>query len=220
MDPVTFTITFIIAFIGIMVFVGHRELSKEKGRRAALEKKIAALPGFSPAVRYEQSDKQAMILLDPESSQFAITKAYSSVRLYQFDQLVGVEIERNGSALELTSRGSQMMGAAVGGALLGPVGMIVGGLSGSKRQVQKIERLSLKLYTTDLHEPVTNIIFFAHPGGRKADHEEVKEAIANLEQWYGRFLTIKSGRQTAQAPLPQEGAQGGSFGRRRNLVAN
>lgn len=174
---------------------------------------IAAVPDFSPQIRYEQDNGLLTLFLDPDSSQFAVARIDGSVRAFHFSQLVDVQIERNGSALELTNRGSQMVGAAVGGAVFGIAGAIIGGLSGSKRHIERIKRLSLKVYTNDPHEPVIDIVFFEDPQGLDADGPMLPYISEELEQWYGRFLTIKAGQQTAQASTPQDDAQASSFGR-------
>lgn len=183
---------------------------------------ITDIPDFTPALRFDQGDCFASLLLDPEGHQFAIWRFDGEHRKYEFDQLVAVEIERNGSALELTNRGSQAMGAAVGGALLGPVGLLIGGLTGSKRQEERIKTLVLKIYTNDLHNPVSRVTFFKHPGGRKADAPEVQAAIEMLEDWYGRFRTILAAQAKSASPQPPNepaASNEQSLHRRRGLLS-
>lgn len=109
--------------------------------------------------------------------------------------------------------------------LLGPVGLLLGGLTGSKRNEERVKRLSLKLFTSDLHTPVTEVIFFDHPQGVKPDSLLVKTAAQQLDEWHGRFRTILQGNERATSPQrssppPQdEATQPASFGRRRGLIA-
>ncbi|MBN8484351.1 MAG: hypothetical protein J0L50_06185 [Sphingomonadales bacterium] len=217
---------FLIGFILLGLFLAALPaIKREERERAEMEAQIANLPAFMPAVRFDQPDKALSLLLDPESNQFVLAKPREAPRLYSFDQLVAVDVERNGSSLQKTNRGSQMMGAAVGVALLGPVGLLLGGLTGSKRNEERVKRLSLKLFTSDLHIPVTEVIFFASASGEKPDSEAVKRAAKELEDWYGRFRTILQGNERAASPLPSspptqgEPTQPGSFGRRRGLIA-
>lgn len=194
-------------------------------RRKAMERQIASLPAFQPAIRFDQPDEKLVLLLDPASSQFAVTTTSEQPRLYGFDQLVAVDVERDGLSLQKTNRGSQMLGAAVGGALLGPVGLLLGGLTGSKRQDERVKRLSLKLFTSDLHTPVTEVVFFDSVSGEKSDNAVVKQAARLLDEWHGRFRAILQGNERALTPQPysqptsREASQPGSFGRRRGLIA-
>src|SRR5690606_29265007 len=86
-------------------------------------------------------------------------------------------------------RGSQLAGAVAGGILLGPAGLIVGGLSGAKRQESKIEKLSLKLYTNDLMMPIQELFFLDYPGAG-ADPQQIQPILRDLDQWYGRLRVI------------------------------
>jgi len=191
------------------------------GQQKKMEGTLNALPNFTPALRMNQPDFAASLLLDPESNQFAIGRIKAPARLYAFEQLVAVEVERDGSTLDRTNRGSQLMGAAVGGALFGGLGAIVGGLSGAKRREERIKRLSLKLYTNDLHEPVQEIVFFNHHAGVQPGAPEVKKAAALLDAWYGRFRTILAANAKPQPamsePAPVQSQT--TFGRRRGLLA-
>jgi hypothetical protein len=64
-----------------------------------------------------------------------------------FSSMVSVEIVENGSTVSKTSRGSQLLGVAVGGALGGGVGAIIGGLSGASASRQKVSKVSLHVIT-------------------------------------------------------------------------
>ena len=192
---------FLIGFILLgLLLAALPAIKREERERAVMEGQIANLPAFQPAVRFDQPDRALSLLLDPESSQFVLAK-------------------------QKTNRGSQMMGAAVGGVLLGPVGLLLGGLTGSKRNEERVKRLSLKLFTSDLHIPVSEVIFFAHPQGVTPDSPLVKVAAEQLDAWHGRFRTILQGNERGASPLPSspptqdEATQPGSFGRRRGLIA-
>lgn len=182
----------IILFVivgGIIIAV----IAQVSVNNAAIEqqgKALASLPDFSSDVSFKAGSLGPGTAIDATRSKFAIVPQSGPARIFSFNQLTAIDIEKNGSSIQTTNRGSQAFGAAVGGVLLGPVGLLLGGLSGSKKSVEKIKRLSLKIYTNDLVKPMHEIVFFDHPSGVNPDSILVKPAIDNMEQWYGRFRTI------------------------------
>lgn len=215
-----FGIVLLLLFLCSLPFI-----AKESSESRKLEDRIGALPDFTPALRFDQPDRTLALMLDPDSGQFAVSTRSVPSRIYSFDQLVAVEVERNGISLQKTNRGSQAMGAAVGGLLLGPAGLLLGGLTGSKRNEERVKRLSLRLFTNDLHTPVTEVIFFDSASGMTPDSEPVMKAARQLENWHGRFRVILHGNQQAATPSapapvsPPPAGQPSTFGRRRGLVA-
>ena len=182
------------AFLGILVVAIIVALilhsMKAKKVKGSHETALAQIPDFKPAVHLGNSSDTPGIALDPQSERFAILHPNGELKLFKFSQLVAVDVEKNGVSLQKTNRGSQVMGAAVGAILLGPVGLLLGGLTGSKRNVEKVRRLSIKIFTDDLISPVTEIIFFNSPSGSDPNGFLVRTAAQLLDEWHGRFLTI------------------------------
>lgn len=151
---------------------------------------LAAIPDFNPVVIYGGGTSKAGIAIDPLINKFALIYSGEPARLFDFDQLIAAEVERNGDSVIQTDRGSQVVGATVGAFLLGPIGLLLGGATGSKRNITEIKRLSLKLYTNDILKPVHEIVFLDSSVGLKSDSLTVKKAALSLDEWYGRFRTV------------------------------
>ncbi len=89
-----------------------------------------------------------------------------------FSQLADVEMEIGRYTVSeddyqtTTDRGSQIFGAAAGGALFGPVGAVVGGLSGSKStsgssySTEEISKIDLRMRFRDRAQPIVEIPFY------------------------------------------------------------
>lgn len=95
-----------------------------------------------------------------------------SVNRFNFAQLADVEMEIGRYTVSeddfqtTTDRGSQIIGAAAGGALFGPVGVVVGGLSGSKStsgssySTEGISTIDLRMRFRDRAQPIIEIPFY------------------------------------------------------------
>ncbi|MGH6774620.1 hypothetical protein [Brucella tritici] len=180
---------FILFTICALVIVGA--IANAKGQEKKQEeqgKALQAIPSFRPAVKFDGANGGAGVAIDAENNKFAISDG-GKTKVFSFSDLIAVEVLRDGSTVTKTNRGSQVAGAAVGAVLLGPVGLLLGGLTGAKRNEDKIERLSLKIFTNDLVSPVYEIVFY---GGLKVSPDSilVKNGAKQLDEWHGRFQTI------------------------------
>ncbi|MBB2697940.1 UNVERIFIED_ORG: hypothetical protein GGI66_002600 [Rhizobium esperanzae] len=175
----------VVVVVGLGILMAWADSEKAKAQGNAL----AAIPDFQPTVIFKGMFGSAGLALDPTHNKFAISHGPHNTKVFNFSDLVGVEVLRNGSSVHRTNRGSQVAGAAVGAVLLGPVGLLLGGLTGSKRSIEKVDRLSLKIFTNDLVNPTHEIVFLNAPGS-KPDSMAVKLASQELDNWHGRFQTI------------------------------
>ena len=151
---------------------------------------IALIPDFTPTLTENLGFNRPSLSIDSDSKRFAVIPANLPPKVYDFHQLIAVEVERDGQSVTKSNRGSQVAGAAVGAVLLGPAGLLVGGLTGSKRQEEKVKRLTLKLYTNDLVSPLVEVPFLSDWTGHKVDSFVVKQAAKHADEWLGRFRTI------------------------------
>lgn len=186
-----------IVFIGFVIMLVWASADVDAGKKNQVA--LSQIPNFNPTVAYGGGLLKFGVARDPGSHKFALIKHGQAPKIYYFHQLVAVEVERNGVSIQKTNRGSQIAGAAIGGMLLGPAGLLLGGLTGSKRSVDKIKKLSLKIFTNDLYAPVNEIVFFNSSSGAKQDSPVVKAASNELDRWHGRFQTILHTQSRAAA---------------------
>lgn len=113
----------------------------------------------------------------------------SSEKLYDFSQIVSVEVVSNGISLSQTNRGSQLLGAAVGGAVFGGMGALAGSLTGSTRSRQRLGELTLKIGIRDRDFPIFPILFLAKKGkGIEASSAEGRAAIGAIERVHAHLI--------------------------------
>lgn len=109
---------------------------------------------------------------------------------YEFGTVVAVEIVRNGVVITQTNRGSQLVGAAVGGVALGGLGALAGGLTGSTRAKERLTGLHVKLTIDDRTHPIRDIQFLQSRSKKGLDPQSdaAKSAIAAAERFHGYIL--------------------------------
>ncbi|HEU5066637.1 MAG TPA: hypothetical protein VFT61_00410 [Sphingomicrobium sp.] len=127
------------------------------------------------------------------------TKAH---KRYAWSSIASVELVRDGTSITSTNRGSQLMGAAVGEVLLGPLGLLIGGVSGSKRTVQRVSQIGLKIIVDDRVSPIYTIDFLRLPGsGADPKNKLVKSAAQRAEHVHALLVNaIRNSSQTRSAP--------------------
>ena len=174
----------------VLYFVGKPMLDKhDAGQLDKRNQWLAATPDFDAAVRTWTGPSVA-IAIDADRSRFGVFVHPVRREIYRFDQLIAVEVERNGVTVTRTKRGRQAMGAAAGAALLGPAGLLLGGLSAGKTSQELLSKASLKIFTSDLNMPMWEIGFFNNPNGVSPTSPEALNAATLLDQWHGRLRAI------------------------------
>ncbi len=101
--------------------------------------------------------------------------------IYRFVDIFEVEVQKNGTTIASTNRGSQALGATAGALAFGGIGAIIGGLSGASTQQELVCHISLVIKIRDQSKPIHKITFFTCKKGFKTSNPVVQKAIANAE---------------------------------------
>lgn len=181
----------------LLVIILWTRAHLKKRNRTFHARELQRFPNFTPRLVLEGGQKVNGIAIDPEMFSFAVLAPWG-VKVLSYEDLVDVEIVKNGSSLTVTDRLSQIGGAAVGGVLLGGAGLLLGGLSGRKHQIEKIHSLSLRLYLRDMDYPVHEVPLFVSEG-TLANHPSVTAAARSLTEWHGRLMAILDWKRTIAA---------------------
>lgn len=122
-----------------------------------------------------------------------------SLRIVPFDKIIEAEVVMDNQSITKSSRGSQLVGVGVGTLALGGIGAIIGGTTGTKKHIDKIKNIDIKLTIKELQNPISKINFLNKNGdglhmssnnGRAKDHPLVKQALRDVEKWQGMFDVI------------------------------
>lgn len=190
---------FVFAAIFIVV-VGLLFASRMGRVQKAKSATFDTIDGFEPTIRFDGILGGNGVAIDPRTNRFAISGVGVAPKVYVLDQLMSVEVSRDGSAITSTETSEGFAAAAIGAALVGPAGLLLGANSRSRGITQNtVNKLSLKLYLSDLVEPSVEVLFYRNPRGGHLNSGTVHNAINRLDEWYGRFrvlLTLKSGHKS------------------------
>ena len=128
-----------------------------------------------------------------------------SHKQYRWQSIASVDVVRDGSSITSTNRGSQLVGAAVGEVLLGPLGLLIGGVTGSKRTVQRVSQIGLKIIVDDRVTPIYTIDFLRVPGsGAEPRNKLVKSAAQRAEHVHALLVNaIRNSSIHAASPTPR-----------------
>lgn len=180
-----------IFIVAIIIFAAKMMSNAENSANtSANERALDAINGFKRDAEFMGGKRKSAIAFDYGSRRFAIVNNGHIVCVMDFAQIVAAEVSIDGGAVASVNRGSQLAGAAIGGALLGPAGAVIGGLSGSSTTKQKTKRLALKIYTTDIQKPVVEAVFLNLDALIPVGSPGYNEAYRPLDECLGRIKAI------------------------------
>jgi len=174
-------IVFVLAIIVAIIIAFH-----VSGQKGEVSDKIEAQSGFTASQTFIGVDGASGIAIDETKDLLCLISRLGAVltsRVVPYADVLSVELIEDGSSITKTSRGSQLGGALVGGVLLGGLGAVVGGLSGSKTTSQKIKRVDLRVVIDDTKSPLHNVCFQNAEGARGGIIHNA--AISQARHWNG-----------------------------------
>lgn len=109
---------------------------------------------------------------------------------YAYKDILESEIIIDGETVSKTSRSSQIGGALIGAALTGGVGAIIGGLSGKKSSIERVEKIHLKLLINNMKNPIKIIPFLDTSPSIDKKNKKFISAKNQVDNMHGLFKLI------------------------------
>jgi hypothetical protein len=178
-------VLFLIIIVGTIIWLVKKGIQQRALHQAAHEAFNAEHAGWDI---YIAPFGDTVIAINHDS-RAVVLGTVQSHKQYRWAAIAAVDVIRDGTIVTSTNRGSQIMGAAVGEILLGPLGLLIGGVTGSKLTVNRVSQIALKIIVDDRYTPIYTIEFLKVPGsGVDPRHKLVKDAASRAEHVHALLL--------------------------------
>jgi hypothetical protein len=178
----------LLVLIGLgIVFYGGNKKGKEikfiNAKNKESIKKIIAKNNIEfDDIVFSLDNEMSLLFNDKQHRIYFIDQR--KVKEYSYSDILESRIVENKESITVTSRGSQIGGALLGGIIAGGVGAIIGGLSGSKRNISKVESLELYIIVNDTSQPIQKISFFDKNNITSPKIKEYEKVKHKIEHWH------------------------------------
>lgn len=195
----------IIAGFIVFFLIGFVGMNKQKEDENQILNLLESAGNYPSDYKfYITPDKDMKLTLIESDEKFVVHRLHKDQSLEEivvpFNNIIEAEVTIDDNTISKVSRGNQLAGALVGGALAGGIGAIIGGLSSDKMETKRFRNIALKIKMDDFESPIFKIDFLPsktdmgleNVSGFKQDDAKVKEAISNVEIWQSIFeIAIK-----------------------------
>jgi hypothetical protein len=187
------TILIIIVVGGLIggILIATMQSKQNESRKNQLEAKLLENKDLELNKKIEGFKNFFLFGVDQKNEKIAYITPFRTYKI-PFQNIIGVELIEDGAIISKKSATRTIGGAVIGGVLAGGVGTIVGGLSGSSTQKNKVSTVKVKILLRDISNPSLEINCF----DSKTMTTEGKSAIetdGKLESWI-----YKKGKKDAQ----------------------
>ena len=190
--------------LGLLSIFGFWSLSQDKKQKTGVLEEINKIDGFNTTFHVLKKGRWATnptgIFFDDSSKRIALIKD-GNISTCTFDDLISCESIIDGDTLTQTNRGSQVVGAIVGGVLLGGIGALAGAVTGTKKQIDKIKDVKVKMLFNNLAEP-THVIEFIENTSTGLTHPKL--ALAEASKLEDYVSVILHGNKNPIPPVESE----------------
>jgi len=193
--------------VGITYAVGRQVLF---GRdRSRLKSAAKSIPDFTPSLQVMGADGRTGLAVDQVRRKVCLLAKEGGrieTRVVRFADVLGVETIEDGVSITQASVGSMAGRALAGGVVFGPLGAVVGGLTGKKKSKNSVSRLDLRVAIRDLSRPMHIVSFMNIEASRSSSL--YKKSERSLAEWRCRMEALVSMADAALSEDPDADRDG------------
>ncbi|MGV2866498.1 SHOCT domain-containing protein [Achromobacter sp. AGC39] len=201
---------FLLLICGIALW-GFIKTQARRRAEEALVQSLSTVNGQESAHVLLSFDRRAGIAISRDAKAVCLAGGnWINAEVFDISEVLGAELYIDGECETSTSRSSQIAGAAVGGLLLGGVGLIVGGLSGKKKTNRKVSSVEVRVTIDDTNNPLHDVQLLRREVSRNSP--EAKQVIEEARLFHAQLdVAIKRADQAQREVEHQRllEAQGG-----------
>lgn len=186
----------IAIFIGTIV-VGIAKMVFDHKHKNEAEEIFNSLEDFKVTENYLSEYSGMSIAYDKEKKKICILDLNQKPFIYDYADILQSELDINGETILKKSTTGTVGRGVVGGLVAGGAGAIVGGMTGSQKQTEKISSIDLKISVNDSQNPVYRINFYT--GNTSKGGVIYNFNYSRAERWHGIIATL-----IKQAELPDK----------------
>lgn len=179
----------ILAFVIGMIIVAIGSSKNAKQRKAKQDSFINEQEKEGIVLSNKTNIENGVISIDKgrEKIVYIDDKGSSLIKKeFSFADIISCELIKDGQTIYKKSATRTIGGAIVGGVISGGVGAIIGGLSGSSKEKEKVNSIDIKITLRDIDNPSFKFKFFEYKGTRILLDSSIKSA----EEWKDRISAI------------------------------
>ena len=179
----------ILIFVVMMVIVAIGSSNSAKKRKEKQDSFIKEQESDGVLLSNKTNIENGVIAIDKnrEKIVYIDDKGENLVKKeFPFSDIISCELIKDGVTIYKKSATRTIGGAVIGGVLSGGVGAIIGGLSGSSKEKEKINSIDIKITLRDIDNPSFKFKFFEYRGTRILIDSSIKSA----EEWKDRITAI------------------------------
>lgn len=195
-----------IPFSGVMIDTSTKKIALTGKIERFFDRTNEERDEIFSRIMAEIHEEQASISVTKDELMKRYEEANHFLRIYDYKDILRSEVVEDGDSITYTNRKSQAASTAIGYALAGGVGAIIGGLSGSKGNIKFATNVSIRIVVRDTEHPLFQIAFLNKKTEKKSN--DYKKAIEKANELHAHISVIidqaskEEELETKHAPAP------------------